>query len=86
MSAALMLSSSRISGSAASASTVNGEPTTASWSRETDTVCSPGCVQRWTPSYRPRVKLSSTALIPPLGVNTRTPMDSLPDMRRPADS
>ena len=46
MSPTLIFSSSRISGNDASASTVNGEPTTASCSRDTDTVCSPGWVQR----------------------------------------
>ena len=44
MSPTLIFSSSRISGNDASASTVNGEPTTASCSRDTDTVCSPGWV------------------------------------------
>ena len=54
MSSPLIDSSSRISGSAASASTVNGEPTTASWSSDTLTVCSPAWIHRYVPTYRPR--------------------------------
>mmetsp|Transcript_13416 Transcript_13416/g.58638 ORF Transcript_13416/g.58638 Transcript_13416/m.58638 type:complete len:575 (+) Transcript_13416:5281-7005(+) len=82
----LMFSSSRISGRAASASTVNGEPTTASCSRDTDTVCRPGWVHRYVPKYCPRSKRRSTAEMPPEGVRTRTLRDSFPDMRLLADS